>query len=329
MKEMKWKSFDGQLQKLAEQKGARIIREKVAKVAWENARPQLKTRDGVPQAYDLVTVNSPALKIFETLGLGYERPATTKTAIREYYLGEEVISQTLGNSMHVFLLNIPRLEFAALVPKGDYVTMCLLGEEIDAALLDAFVNSPEVRACMPSDWDPNQRSCQCSPRINIQGVKKPYADRVLFIGDCGITRLYKDGIGAAFRTAKAAASTAIFEGISEEAFRRHYMPLCRSIKSDNLLGKVTFAVTQQIQKMRFARKAVLRMTVDEQQKEGPDRRMSGVLWDMFSGSAPYRDIFLRTLRPAFLGKFGWALAASLLPFNRHTKRQTVRKKVLQ
>jgi hypothetical protein len=107
------------------------------------------------------------------------------------------------------------------------------------------------------------------------------------------------------------------------------MPICRSIGNDNLLGRVTFAVTRQIQKRRFARKAVLRMTVDEQQKEGPQRRMSGVLWDMFSGSAPYRDIFLRTLRPAFLSKFGWALASSLLPFHRRRKRQTVRKRALQ
>ena len=47
-------------------------------------------------------------------------------------MGEDVIGQTLGSAMHVFLLNIPRLEFAAIIPKGDYVTMCLLGENIDS-----------------------------------------------------------------------------------------------------------------------------------------------------------------------------------------------------
>ena len=322
IKEMKWNSFDHQLQKLAEEKGACVIRGQVDQVGWENGRPQLKTRDRLLQEYDLVAVavgvNSGALKLFEGLGLGYERPATTKTFIREYYLGEEVIGQTLGSSMHVFLLNIPRLEFAAIIPKGDYVTMCLLGEEINSALVNAFAQAPEVKGCMPADWSPDQRSCQCSPRINIRGVDKPYANRILFIGDCGVTRLYKDGIGAAYRTAKAAARTAIFEGISEEAFRQHYLPVCRSIGRDNLLGKVTFGVTRQIQRRRFARRAVLRMTVDEQQKEGRQRLMSGVLWDMFSGSAPYGDIFLRTLRPAFLGKLVRALAASILPRNRHT-----------
>jgi len=33
--------------------------------------------------------------------------------------------------MHVFLLDIPRLEFAAIIPKGDYATVCLLGEDIE------------------------------------------------------------------------------------------------------------------------------------------------------------------------------------------------------
>ena len=75
------------------------------------------------------------LKLFEGLELSYEPPPTSKTYICELYLGQEVVDNYLGSSMHVFLLNIPRLEFAALVPKGDYVTLCLLGREIDGALV--------------------------------------------------------------------------------------------------------------------------------------------------------------------------------------------------
>jgi len=39
--------------------------------------------------------------------------------------------------------------------------------------------------------------------------------------------------------------------------------------------------------------------------------MSQVLWDMFTGRAPYREIFLRTLHPRFLARFSWELAGSL------------------
>ena len=77
-----------------------------------------------------------------------------------------------------------------------------------------FINSDEVKACMPVNWSGEMRSCNCFPRINVAGAVQPYTDRMVFIGDCGVTRLYKDGIGAAYQTAKAAASTAIFQGVS-------------------------------------------------------------------------------------------------------------------
>ena len=145
---------------------------------------------------------------------------------------------------------------------------------------------------------------------------QPYADRLVFVGDCGVTRLYKDGIGAAYRTAKACATTAVFEGISEADFRRHYWPVCRSISTDNSIGKLSFAVTRQIQKWRFARRALLRMTEKEQQVPGRHQDMSQVLWDMFTGSAPYRDIVTLAMHPRFLARLTWELAVSALPFTR-------------
>jgi flavin-dependent dehydrogenase len=317
-KEARWQSFDHHLQARATGRGARIVKARVEKVSLDAGRPRIETKDGKVATYDLVVVatgvNSPVLKVFEELGIGFERPKVTKTLIREYYLGEELINRSLGTSMHVFLLDIPRLEFAAAIPKGDYVTMCLLGEDIDSALVAAFLASPEVKGCMPPGWNPEAKSCQCTPTINVRGVTKPYADRFVFIGDSGVTRLYKDGIGAAYRTAKAAARTALFEGISEDAFRRKFMPVCRSIARDNLIGKIAFLATRIARNFRPLRRGMLQMTIDEQAKPGGVQRMSGVLWDMFSGSASYGDIFLRMLRPAFLARFVWAVIAS--PFRR-------------
>ena len=115
--------------------------------------PELETHGGEIDRYDLLAVasgiNAGAGKLFEGLDFGYEPPATTKTYIREYFFGEEMIAQTLGSAMHVFLLNLPRLEFAALIPKGDYVSVCLLGEEINDDLVRAFLANEAVRACFP------------------------------------------------------------------------------------------------------------------------------------------------------------------------------------
>jgi hypothetical protein len=42
-------------------------------------------------------------------------------------------------------------------------------------------------------------------------------------------------------------------------------------------------------------------------------RMSSVLWDVFTGSAPYKDIFTRTLHPAFVSRFIFNTATSIIP----------------
>jgi flavin-dependent dehydrogenase len=311
----RWESLDGHLQAMAIGKGGRLVKGRVDEISIVDGRPAVRACGGATSTYDLlaacVGVNSPTLKLFEGLGIGYRRPTVTKTLIREYHLGDEVISRTVGTSMHVFLLKIPRLEFAAIIPKGEYVTMCLLGEDIDNALVQAFLDAREVRDCLPPGWRPDMRSCQCMPNINVGGVSQPYADRIVFIGDAGVTRLYKDGIGAAYRTAKAAARTAVFHGISAADFHRHYGPVCRAIVADNRIGRVAFAFTRVVQRSRVARRGLLRATVDEQRLMGAQRRMSGILWDMFSGSAPYGDILFRMLHPALGGRVGWALVRSL------------------
>ncbi|MHC4449206.1 MAG: NAD(P)/FAD-dependent oxidoreductase [Planctomycetota bacterium] len=322
IKQMRWESFDSFLQQLACEKGARRIAKRVGAVRIADGRPELETHGGEINRYDLLAVasgiNAGAGKLFEGLDFGYEPPATTKTYIREYFFGEETIAQTLGSAMHVFLLNLPRLEFAALIPKGDYVSVCLLGEEIDDELVRAFLAEPSVRGCFPDDWEFEARSCQCSPRIAVAGASHPFADRIVFVGDCAETRLYKDGIGAAYRTAKAAARTAVFEGTSAATFEANYAPLLREIRRDNRVGEFTFAITRIIQKLSFARRAVVRMVAREQHRAGERRRMSGVLWDLFTGSASYTSVVRRTLHPAFVLQLLWNLGCSLVPGRRPT-----------
>jgi hypothetical protein len=152
--------------------------------------------------------------------------------------------------------------------------------------------------------------------MNIHGVERPYADRVVFIGDAGITRLYKDGIGAAYRTAKAAARTALFEGVSEQAWDRCFRPVCQSIAGDNRIGHFAFMLTRVAQKLRIMRFAILAIIRDEQ-THGRRPRLSGILWDMFSGSAPYRDIFRRMFDPGLIVRGAMALPGAVIDTVRH------------
>lgn len=312
--EVQWGGLDGYLQGLATQLGARLVNARVGEVGWDDGRPQVKVKDSA-QTYDLLVgatgVNSSGWELFENLGLRYRRPETTKAYITELKLGNETITQHFGNSMHIFLLNMPRLDCAALIPKGNYLTVCLLGEDIDRELISAFFESPPVKRCFPEGFDPEQGACHCAPKINIREAARPFLDRVVLVGDCGVTRLYKDGIGAAYRTAKAAARTAAFAGVSIADFEKHYWPTYRSIAGDNRYGKFTFGAVHWIKALGPLVRGVVKMTAREQTSADAAKRMSVVLWDMFTGSAPYRDVFFRTLDPRFIGRFAWESALAI------------------
>ena len=305
-------SFDGYLLDLAREKGAAVIPRLVTDVRRKNEHMTVSCADDFRDDYDLVViatgVNSRLTEMIETETREFTRPDRTKTFICEFHLGREVIQETFGPSMHVFLLDIPRLEFAALIPKGDYVTLCLLGDDIDEELMGRFFGSPEVRNCFPDSTIP-PHVCHCYPRINTREARPAWGDRLVMIGDSGATRLFKDGIGAAYRTSKAAAKAAVFHGVDAESFAKHYAPMCRRISNDNKVGKFVFSVASLIQKAKFARRGVFRMTVHEQREADSPKRMSSVLWDLFSGSASYTNVFLRTLNPAYIGSLVWNLAA--------------------
>ena len=330
--EFKGGSLDGYLLRTAIAKGARHIRGRVDEVKWEtdtdvtvpgNRLVQVKSQGGAFQTYDLVAVtagvNTAVLKLFRDLDFGYQPPRTTKLLVREYHLGEEQVSRFVGPVFHAFLLDIPGLDYGAIIPKGDYVTVCLLSShgDLEAGMLEIFLNDPAVKRALPIDFSSASFSCHCSPRINALGSTQPFGDRIVFIGDSGISRLYKDGIGAAYRTAKIAASTAVFEGFSERDFRKHYLPFCRKMEFDNRIGKLLFKIIGQIQKRQFARQAVLRMVSTEQQgKANAERGMSMLMWDMLTGGTPYEEVLLRALNPVFWMRFLWNIAASLIAANR-------------
>lgn len=257
-------------------------------------------------------LDNKSLSLLKNANAKFRSPNTTKTYIGEFFLGEELVSQYFGNSMHVFLLDIPNLEFGALIPKGHYVTLVLLGKEIDKQLVQSFLSSPQVIGCFPKDYDLLKIACcQCYPKINTKTARYMYGDRFVAIGDTATSKLYKNGIGAAYTTAKAAATTALFNGVSAKDFEKYYLPTCRSLHFDNSIGKSVFLVTRIIKGSSILKRGVLKTVTKEQSMAGEKRNMSTVLWDTFTGSASYKDIFLRTLRPSFLTSLIWNTFTSL------------------
>lgn len=299
------KSFDNYLLEMSEKSGANVILNKVVELEKQSDGIVVKTKDLIEKKYDLVIgavgLNQKALQLFKNINPAFIEPKTTKTYIAEFKLDQDTISEYFGNSMHVFLLNQANIKFGALIPKGQFVTLVLLGSNIDKKVVSAFLESETVGNCFPPDVDIHSiMPCQCYPSINVKGAKSAFADRVLLIGDSASSKLYKNGIGAAYIAAKAAARTVIFNGISEKDLRKHYLPTCVDLDRDNLIGKFIFIVTTVIQRSPILKRGVLRMVVEEQQKNDDKRIMSSVLWNTFTGSAPYSGILKQTLMPAFI-----------------------------
>jgi flavin-dependent dehydrogenase len=313
-------SFDGYLQGMAVDRGANVVRQLITGIEWPAGRPQLHFANQPPSQYDLVAVatgvNSRFIELLDDHPAGFRPPRTTRGYICEFRASEEEIRQILGRSVHVFLLTIPRFEFAAIIPKGQFATVVMVGDDIDEELVQAFLSDPVVRRVFPTDRIPCV--CSCRPLINLGARKRPYGDRIVMVGDSGVTRLFKDGIGAAFRTGKAAATTAVFHGVSREDFRKHFWPACKTIANDNAVGRVMFATNEIMKKSRITRRTMLNMAQREQSRPGARPHMSSLLWNMFTGSAPYTEMFRGTLQPGFIGHFLLNLAGSLVPRGRRT-----------
>lgn len=195
------------------------------------------------------------------------------------------------------------LKFGALVPKGRYLNISLLGEHLSTQAVEEFLEQQGLNQM----WGEPASLCGCTPRVAITPARRYFGNRWVAVGDAAVTRLYKDGIGAAFRTAEAAMRAAVYHGIHAGAFRRHYAPLCRRIAHDNRYGRYLFRLwdfTLRTPWLLKAWKAALRREAD---LPSAARRHLRILWGMFTGDEPYRRLFLLSIHPRGLLDLGYAL----------------------
>jgi len=287
-------SFDGFLLGEAVRLGAAHCPEKVERILFRDGKPALVTSQGETASFDLVVgaagIKSPSSQVLETAKFGYSRPASVTAAIVEISLDPAFIAQSFGNAIQLFLLPVKNVKFAAMIPKGNYVTVCILGREMCAETVNAFLQHEIVRKVFPPGWS-GTPCCRCLPKMNVRAPKVPFTDRMVVCGDAGSTRLFKDGLGAAYLMGKSVATTAVFQGVSAKHFRRYYYPVYRSLIWDNYFGRYLFAVTDVYKKFSPLTRAMLAVVREEQSDSRNCKRFSSILWNMFTGNERYKNIF--------------------------------------
>ena len=204
-------SFDGYLLDKACARGAKWIQARAISVSG-NEKPIVHTaQETFPT--DLVIlatgVNSrpPMDESF-----GYKPPPTETMAQDEFLLPQGWPTDLVS----AYFQKPAGLAFGALIPKGRYVNISLLGRGLGTKAIRDFIEAHELNQDLPMATG---SLCGCTPRIAVGSAARYFGDRWVAVGDAAITRLYKDGIGAAFSTAEKAVHTALSIGISEADFK--------------------------------------------------------------------------------------------------------------
>jgi len=277
-------SFDAFLLSQAEAAGAIVVPERVLEVTFPPSGPA-EVRTAHTQAlYDLVVLASGVNTHPPTFfGMNYHQPPTITVAQDEIRLDRP----TDPGSVHVYCDDPPGLLFGGLVPKGEYVNVSLLGHGLPGRSLEQFLAALRERGVLAGE---PERLCGCRPRVAIGPASGFYGDRFVAVGDAAVTRLYKDGIGSALRTAQSAASVALEHGIAGQDFERHYRPAVQAIERDNRYGYWLFHAWQHTKGKGLLSTLGQRTLMAEEQLAPARRVHSSLLWYMFTGDTSYRSI---------------------------------------
>jgi flavin-dependent dehydrogenase len=297
-------SFDDFLLSWAQDRGARVIPQPV----WEIRLPG---NDGElvsfyygdrrsPERYDAdlavgaFGVNTFLLKLVRGLGFGYSPPATLITFQAEFRMGLEEVKEKFANDIHVYLPRSKMIRYATIIPKGEYITVSVVGKEnATPDLAREFFNLEGIKKVLP----PAKPYCSCYPRIAVSAAKNPFSDRLVLIGDASFSRHYKNGIESAFLPAGLAAEAAFDRGVDAASLdRAFYRPAQRLIGRDNLYGRALFRLNHILSSAPLLSQAHFSLARKES-RSGTPRKLRRILWSMFTGDLPYRRILFMALDP--------------------------------
>lgn len=291
-------SFDDFLLTWVQDRGTKVIPQPV----WEIQLPKKKNnpvrllhgKKESPNEFeaDLVVgafgVNTYLMKKIQDLGFGYSPPSTLMIYQAEIKLDREKVLENFGNTIHVYMPKSKAIRYATVIPKGDYITITLIGHK-DATkdFLQEFLNLEEIKKKIPL-FKPQ---CFCYPRIVVSPSKKPFTDRLIMIGDASFSRHYKNGIESAFITAQLAAETAFGMGIGVFSFSHSYYKQAKKlIIKDNYYGQFLFSINDMISSIPLLTQSHL-LLAKRKTNKGSSRKLRLILWNMFTGNIPYKDIF--------------------------------------
>ena len=235
--------------------------------------------------------------------VGYRSPPSLSSVVTKYHPSEAGLC-AFGDRIHAFLPATPRIEFGAVTPKGNHLTINIAGQAADANLMDAFLSFPEVRRVLPSLEDSDQSHpndlCYYKGRFPSGLAHNFTGDRFVMVGDAaGLVRAFKGkGVTSAIQTGIRAAQVILEGGISQDAFRA-YLAANQDILEDLPYGRFMRLLTITTSRFGLMNTALIAAETD------PGLRQA--LFNAVSGASPYQPVLRSSLSPRTL----WALLKAL------------------
>jgi flavin-dependent dehydrogenase len=194
-------------------------------------------------------------KSYQKINPRYRAPKVRRTLIFELKPGRAYIKKYMDREIYYIESGSKalHLDHIALVPKGEYLTVALVGECIDNAslrqdtenIIDDFLSLPQIKMILPHLTLKNAPvSCICRPYMAVGSSQMPYGERIAVVGDAFGARLYKDGLYSAMVASQALAETVIHKGIDKISLSEGYGSAVKWLKQDIRYGRLLFASIQ-------------------------------------------------------------------------------------
>jgi flavin-dependent dehydrogenase len=254
----------------------------------------------------------PLIQSFQKIHPRFVPAKVRGSLIFELHVGRAYLKKYMHQAVYFIEYGSPELplEHIALVPKGEFLTVTLIGKSIDQAslpedsrsIIHAFLSLRHIKRIIPNLPDQQTAfSCICHPRITIRPARFPYTDRIAVIGDAAGSRLYKDGLFSAYHSAKTLAHTVLNIGMDRRSLSKGYEDTVKWMARNNRYGQIVFGLTR----LAFSTNVVSRFlyqafATELKIKKKRQRPFGLILWKIASGTADYKEIFRDMLSFAVL-----------------------------
>ncbi len=233
-------SFDAYMLEQAKNAGTRIIHNRVTGIEIFDDEVMIFTDGDNYRAKVAVAafgLDDGSCRIFEQ-STPYKAPDFLNTVITKLEPGEEFMKK-MDSTIQAFLLSFPGLEFGAITPKKDHISINIAGRKVSSDVMLQFLRSEPVQRFLPPHKRREKPLNYFRGKFPIAPAMNYYGDRYVSIGDAaGLIRPFKGkGINSAILTGMFAARCIARQGVSKSAFETFYKWDCKVFTDDLPYGK--------------------------------------------------------------------------------------------